>query len=457
MASIPDAPLLTESTDLSTYPTTSLQQIGFFIIFFFPALALVVVSLRVYSRCSARTFGWDDGFIVAAMVRFPFARSGGSCLISLNCKCSHCVSPQMTALAEAGCSYVMMKTNFIGVHTWQIPPLAQPTERPRSQVWAYVVIMLYNPQLCFVKSSVLFFLLRIGGHKPGIRWSIHALNVCNILLMVSVFVASVFTCVPVNKYWDRGVPGHCNDEGLQYIVSSSVTALTDILVVILPIKIVVGLQMPMRLKMGLTFVLTLGIVVAIVSILRLIWLIDYHYGDLFQNPDFSYDIRFVYSTIECNLAIICASIPALSSLLKRWFPNRFAKLTKSGGGDGRKYPNTFFFRHRDDDKTAHDQQQTSSHVIRTFGGSTIVVKDLPASPLSSSYLCSPLDANPRQSGDDGSDEEGILFDIYNIRKTTKFDVSYNDAGSVRSGDLARSASRFRYQQSMGVLSGEELG
>ncbi|KAK8029700.1 hypothetical protein PG993_010991 [Apiospora rasikravindrae] len=424
MASIPDAPVPAESTDLSTYPTTTLQQIGFFIIFFFPALALLVVSLRVYSRFSARTFGWDDGFIVAAMI---------------------------TALAEASCSYVMMKLDFIGVHTWQIPPVP-PTERPWSQVWSYLVIMLYNPQLGFVKSSVLFFLLRIGGHKPGIRWSIHALNVCNILLMISVFVASVFTCVPINKYWDRGVPGHCNNEGLQYIVSSSITVLTDILVVILPIRIVVGLQMPMRLKMGLTFVLTLGIVVTIVSILRLIWLIDYHYGDLFQNPDFSYDIRFVYSSVECNLAIICASIPALSSLLKRWFPHFFANLTKTSGGR-----RTFFFRHREGDNrtavTSSDQFQTSSHVIRTFGGGTIVVKDLPASPLSGSYPCSPLYLQPRGDGGE-SDEEGVLFDIYNIRKTTKFDVSYNDAGSVRSGDLARSASKFRYQQSMSALSSE---
>lgn len=71
MALIHDGPLPTESTDLSTYPTTALQQIGFFVIFFFPALSLAVVSLRVYSRFSARTFGWDDGFIVAAMVRAP--------------------------------------------------------------------------------------------------------------------------------------------------------------------------------------------------------------------------------------------------------------------------------------------------------------------------------------------------------------------------------------------------
>jgi len=150
----------------------------------------------------------------------------------------------------------MMKLNYIGIHTWQMP--LQPNDRPWSQIWAYVVIMLYNPQLGFVKSSVLFFLLRLGGHKPGIRWSIHVLNVANMFLMISVFMASVFTCVPIRKYWYRGIPGHCNNEGLQYIVTSSITVLTDILVVLLPIKIVVGLQMAMRLKVGLMLVLTLG-------------------------------------------------------------------------------------------------------------------------------------------------------------------------------------------------------
>ena len=60
-----------EPMELSTYPTTSLQQVGFFVVFFFPALALTMVSLRVYNRLSARTFGWDDGFIVAAMVNSP--------------------------------------------------------------------------------------------------------------------------------------------------------------------------------------------------------------------------------------------------------------------------------------------------------------------------------------------------------------------------------------------------
>ncbi|KAK7993776.1 hypothetical protein PG989_007157 [Apiospora arundinis] len=352
------------------------------------------------------------------------------------------------ALAQAGCSYVMMKVNYIGIHTWQVP--LQPSARPWSLILGYVVIMLYNPQLGFVKSSVLFFLLRIGGHKPRIRWSIHALNVSNLLLMVSVFMASVFTCVPVYKYWYRDVPGHCNIEGLQYIVTSSITVLTDILVLLLPIKIVVGLQMPTRLKVGLMLVLTLGFIVTVISILRLAWLVEYHYGGLFLKPDFSYDIRFVYSTIECNLAIICASIPALSSLLKRWFPRLFAKLTQNGGGGAAQvYPNAFFKRYTGNNSP--DIRQTTSHVIRTFGGSTVVLKGLPASPLASplaSYPRSPLRPN---SGDE-SDEDEILFGDDKIWKTTKVDVSYNDSMSVRSGDAARSASQFRYKQSMRAFS-----
>lgn len=54
--------------DLSAYPTTLLQQFGFFIIFFFPTVSLLVVSLRVYDRILTKNFGWDDIFIIAAVV-----------------------------------------------------------------------------------------------------------------------------------------------------------------------------------------------------------------------------------------------------------------------------------------------------------------------------------------------------------------------------------------------------
>jgi hypothetical protein len=57
-----------QSLDLSSYPTTGLQQFGFFILFFFPALSVVLVGLRLYDRATTRLFGLDDAFIIVATV-----------------------------------------------------------------------------------------------------------------------------------------------------------------------------------------------------------------------------------------------------------------------------------------------------------------------------------------------------------------------------------------------------
>lgn len=63
--------------------------------------------------------------------------------------------------------------------------------------------------------------------------------------------------------------------------------------------------------------------VTIFSILRMraIYLLYYPPAD--RGPDPTYDIGFVYSTVECNLAIITASIPPLHGLMRKWFPRFF--------------------------------------------------------------------------------------------------------------------------------------
>lgn len=255
-------PLASSPLDFSDYPSSSLQQLGFFVLFFFPTLSLLIVALRLYGRLSTKTFGWDDVFIIPALV--SSGGEGASVVAPSTIVCpeperlTHAAARQLTALAEAPCSYLMMKLLFIGVHTSDIP-IPRPKTGNLAGIMNYIVVMLYNPQLGFVKSSVLFFLLRIGGHKTGIRCSIHILNIVNLAMLVAVFMASVFTCVPIAKYWDKSLDGHCNSKGLQYIVTSSITVLTDVAVLVLPFIIVVGLQRPRRLKIGLLTLLCLGL------------------------------------------------------------------------------------------------------------------------------------------------------------------------------------------------------
>lgn len=70
--------------------------------------------------------------------------------------------------------------------------------------------------------------------------------------------------------------------------------------------------------------LTLHIRVTVVSILRMLWIIETSLYPM--KYDYSYDIRFTYSAVETNLAIITASGPALRPLFMVWFPRFFSSL-----------------------------------------------------------------------------------------------------------------------------------
>ncbi|KAM7194245.1 hypothetical protein V8F33_007391 [Rhypophila sp. PSN 637] len=386
----PPPELPQQSLDLSTYPTTGLQQFGLFIIIFFPAVSVLLVSLRVYDRFSTRCFGLDDGFIVLAT---------------------------LLAAVEAVFSYAMMKMMYLGIHVWDIPPPGtyDPT---LGKILNYIVVMLYNPELALVKSSVLFFLLRLGGHQLYLRRSIQILNWSNIALTLAILFASIFTCVPVHKYWTADVPGRCNDEQAQYLVTSGLTVLTDVLVLIIPIKIVIGLQVARKMKIILICVLCAGIVVTVFSILRMAMLYKLYNPDPFIPgvSDPTYNIGFVYSTVECNLAIITATIPPLHGLLRRWFPRVFQLSTTKSSGCNR---SSVF-------KGNGYTGGSRGGALQTIGGSGggVALKDL-KSPKGS--------AHTRLNSLTNSEEE-ILGKDRIITRTTSVHISYESGGEITKGE-----------------------
>lgn len=237
-----------------------------------------------------------------------------------------------------------MLTNYTGIHAWDIPP----HDPEPGRLWDFIIQVIYNPILALVKSSVLLFLLRLGGTKTRVRWSIHVLNAVNIGLMIAIFFVVIFTCKPVSFYWDKSVDGACIDSSPFNIGTAIITICTDVLVLAIPVWILVDLKMPLRIKLVLLGVFLLGFMcavfvlgsfrpvakadnlhrVTIVGAIRL-WLL---YGYLrsrasgFTSPDPTFNLGFTSSCIEGNLAIITASIPALWPLGRLWFPNFFARI-----------------------------------------------------------------------------------------------------------------------------------
>ncbi|KAF6838656.1 CFEM domain-containing protein [Colletotrichum musicola] len=87
-----------------------------------------------------------------------------------------------------------MRHAYLGVHLSDIPKDRDPR---LGSFWNYIGQILYNPILAIVKSSVLLFMLRLGGHKRGVRLTIHALNMFNVALGIAIFVVVIFQCAPI--------------------------------------------------------------------------------------------------------------------------------------------------------------------------------------------------------------------------------------------------------------------
>jgi hypothetical protein len=168
----------------------------------------------------------------------------------------------------------------------------------------------------------------------------------------------------------------------------------------------------------------------IVSLLRLIWRVEIAFYPAVK--DWTWDIRFLYSSVETNLAIICASLPALYSLVSKWCPSVFKWMARSN------HP-------------AHSSETNigygSRSVIRTIGGSELPLSDMNLNTRSKGFRS--------QKSNSAMTSEEELVESEGIMKTTNVNVVYDTksiektkASSYTDRNAKHSASLFRYHESM---------
>lgn len=161
-------------------------------------------------------------------------------------------------------SIMCMKKLYIGIHYWETPKYASPAEMLRALepglIWTYAVGAIYNPILAIVKQSILIFLLRLGGTKPGVRTVVWITAVFNAALMVAVFLVVIFQCNPINHNWKLYEPGTCIKQTEFGVSTACLTILTDLIALALPFYIFLDLKIAKRTKIALLFVFALGLV-----------------------------------------------------------------------------------------------------------------------------------------------------------------------------------------------------
>ncbi|KAH7242043.1 hypothetical protein BKA59DRAFT_479994 [Fusarium tricinctum] len=182
----------------------------------------------------------------------------------------------------------------------------------------WLLEIFYFAQVSLLKTSLLFFYLRIfPGAAQKLLWGTIIFN--TVYGVVFMFVAA-FQCTPVDYFWlnwDGEHKGTCMNSMAIGWANAAISVAMDIWMLAIPMWYLRRLKMHWKKKIGVAAMFIVGTFVTIVSIIRLQFLVG-----LGSSHNITYDQTdiSIWSTVEINIGIICASMPALRVILVRAFP-----------------------------------------------------------------------------------------------------------------------------------------
>lgn len=116
---------------------------------------------------------------------------------------------------------------------------------------SFVNILIYSFTPATCKIVILMFYLDINEVSTRFRWSVFATMFIVASVGISMFLSSLFACVPMRKIYDDSVPGACYDRAAQYEAYAILGVITDLMIIAIPIPMVFQLHVSTRRKLGL--------------------------------------------------------------------------------------------------------------------------------------------------------------------------------------------------------------
>ncbi|KAF4306431.1 Barwin-related endoglucanase [Botryosphaeria dothidea] len=241
------------------------------------ACSFVVLLLKFFSRYRSKSdFGTDDALVALAWaITVPFA-----------------------------VSFYIQGKNGMGYAMGEIPLSVFLTGRQ----WFWASSWMYFLALGLSKLSVTLQFFRIFVTPKTLL-----VTKCTIAFVISWTIVSAcvaaFECVPVERYWDKRIPGKCINGRDTFITNGVMNIVTDFVIIGIPVPSLLKLQVSAAKKIGLLFAFSLGAVVCAISIARIpMVMLAFAQG---KPGNLS---LMMWSAIELNVAIVCACLPSIRPL-----------------------------------------------------------------------------------------------------------------------------------------------
>lgn len=244
------------------------------------AVCSIIVICRFYSRRLIKSWGWDDTTIAIAWI-----------------------------FSIATVTLVGVETRYgLGHQRKNIPIRFQHIAIKIS----YGTLICYQIALIMTKISILFFYLRI------LKFRLERILIFCTIGFVCVYGAVLipFSAVVCNPLTGRRALsiGTCYKYYPIMTASAILHTTTDVWLIILVLPHILKMTLPRPQKLGLAFVLTLGLFDACASLTRMSVAYRFLNPKLAQWDSLSFA---VWTTLETSLGVMCASIPMLRPITRQ--------------------------------------------------------------------------------------------------------------------------------------------
>ncbi|KAB8289631.1 hypothetical protein EYC80_010545 [Monilinia laxa] len=181
------------------------------------------------------------------------------------------------------------------------------------QKYAYASQLVYIPTLCFAKLSTLFYLRAL---TPDSNYAIlnRVTEIGVILWTLSAEVSIVFQCNLPNP-WATLSTERCFNIGAFWKTIGALDIVSDSGIILLPIFLVWGLQMPLKRKAFVFVAFGTRVLILPLSITRLVVISSSGSPTLTNQTLVSYH-NYLWTTVQLNAAIFFACLPFLKPFME---------------------------------------------------------------------------------------------------------------------------------------------
>ncbi|KXH36872.1 CFEM domain-containing protein [Colletotrichum simmondsii] len=181
--------------------------------------------------------------------------------------------------------------------------------------------VIYTLSISALKASILFFYIRVFSMVSRtfslVLWLTQTFN---FLFCLAFTVANLNQCRPFSNAWqgwDGRHPGYCINVYAMFIAHAAVNIALDVWMLGLPVTQVLWLNLRKRQKVEIVVMFSLGVVITIVSAIRLKVLLSL---EGFQDPTYDAFYLHMWSYIELSVGIIVACLPSTRQVWRHLVP-----------------------------------------------------------------------------------------------------------------------------------------